>query len=288
MKAVPPARRGGSRTPRVPRALTIAGSDSSGGAGIQADLRTFTALGVHGSSAITAITAQGTTGVRAVRRVDPAMVRAQIEAVLDDVGADAVKTGMLFDAAIVRTVIACLDERHVAPVVDPVMVAGTGARLLSAAAERVVRDQLVPRARLLTPNLPEAEVLLGRPIGSSLEARVAAARELLARGPEAVLLKGGHGVGGTVVDVLAQGGEVVVLASPRLRTSCTHGTGCTLSAAVTALLARGLAPRAAVAEAHEWLRRAIGAAVPLGAGLSPVHHMHAFHAPGEPTPLARA
>lgn len=271
--------------PRVPRALTIAGSDSSGGAGIQADLRTFAALGVHGSSAITAITAQSTKAVTAIARVAPKMVRAQIDAVLDDVGADAIKTGMLVDRAVVREVAACLRERRAAPIVDPVMIAGGGARLLAPSAERAMRDEMIPLARLVTPNLPEAEVLLERAIPSSLEARVSAARALLALGARAVLLKGGHARGGTVIDVLAEGDEVLVLTSPRVRTRCTHGTGCTLSAAVAAGLARGLDLRRAVVEAHGWLAAAIAAAVPIGAGLSPVHHMHAWYAPGAPPAL---
>jgi hydroxymethylpyrimidine/phosphomethylpyrimidine kinase len=256
------------------KALTVAGSDSGGGAGIQADLKTFMAHGVYGMSAITAITAQNTVGVRAVELLDPALVAAQIAAVLDDIGADAAKTGMLGAAPIIEAVAASLRHYRLTNlVVDPVMIAKSGDRLLAEAAVAALRTTLLPLALVLTPNLPEASVLLGRPV-ATMEDMPAAARALLALGPRYVLLKGGHLPGDEVMDLLDDGEEVLVLRSPRVPTRHTHGTGCTYSAAIAALLARGLPVPAAVREARAYLIGAIERAEAIGAGHSPVHHLY--------------
>jgi hydroxymethylpyrimidine/phosphomethylpyrimidine kinase len=243
-------------------ALTIAGSDSGGGAGIQADLKTFAAHRVHGLSALAALTAQHTRGVTAVHVPPPAFLRAQIDACFEDFRIGAVKLGMLADADIVACVAEALDaHRPAAVVVDPVMVATSGARLLADDALHAVRRLLLPRATVLTPNLPEAELLLGHPI-DSLESMHAACAELLALGAQAVLLKGGHLEGGaTVVDLLAtrdSGGalQTVALAHPRLAVNA-HGTGCTLAAALAAQLALGESPAAAAAAATDYVHRAL-------------------------------
>ena len=260
----------------APLALTIAGSDSGGGAGIQADLRTFAALAVHGTSAITALTAQSTTEVRAVHVAPARFVRAQVETVLDDLPVRYAKTGMLANAEIVAEVAALIAERALVVVVDPVMVAESGARLLAPEAEQAVRALLLPRARLVTPNLPETEALLGV-CPEAVEDMIAAARALVAQGAGAALIKGGHHRGDPI-DVLVDGhGEPVVLEGPRLASHATHGTGCTYSAAITALLARGLPLEQAVREARLYLREAIAVAATLpriGHGAGPVHHMH--------------
>jgi hydroxymethylpyrimidine/phosphomethylpyrimidine kinase len=260
----------------VPLALTIAGSDSGGGAGIQADLRTFAALAVHGTSALTALTAQSTTEVRAVHVVPARFVRAQVETVLDDLPVRYAKTGMLATAEIVAEVAALIAERALVVVVDPVMVAESGARLLAPEAEQAMRALLLPRARLVTPNLPETEALLGV-CPEAVEDMIAAARALVACGAGAALIKGGHRRGDPI-DVLVDGhGEPVVLEGPRLASHATHGTGCTYSAAITALLARGLPLEQAVREARLYLREAIAVAATLpriGRGAGPVHHMH--------------
>jgi len=255
-----------------PRCLTIAGSDSGGGAGIQADLKTFQALGCYGMSAITALTAQNTVGVQGVLPVEADFVRAQIRSVLGDIGVDAVKIGMLHNAAVIEVVAAELDGLEVPVVLDPVMVATSGDLLLEDAAVDALRRLLVPRATLITPNLPEAEVLLGR----SLDA-AAAAEALLAFAP-AALVKGGHGSGDESVDVLAVRASAPVLRSfsaPRVDTRNTHGTGCTLSSAICAFLARGAALADAVEQAKGYLTDALvrGADDQLGSGHGPVRWM---------------
>jgi|HigsolmetaAR203D_1030402.scaffolds.fasta_scaffold02131_8 hydroxymethylpyrimidine/phosphomethylpyrimidine kinase len=263
----------------LPRALTVAGSDSGGGAGIQADLKTMQELGVFGMSAITAVTAQNSLGVRGVWPLPPEAVAAQIDAVLGDIGAGAVKTGMLHDAAVIETVADAL-ERHPVPslIVDPVMVAKSGDRLLREDAIDALKRRLLPMAELVTPNLPEASALLGIPEGAIRTERemVEAARGLLALGVRNVLLKGGHlpASGGVCIDVLcgADAPEPVVIAAPRVATPHTHGTGCTLSAAVAALRAKGLPLAEAVRTARNFLGEAIAQAVPTGAGVGSLWH----------------
>lgn len=261
---------------RTPIALTIAGSDSSGGAGIQADLKTFQAMGVYGASAITALTAQNTQGVRGVELANPQFVAAQISAVMDDLAVDAIKTGMLATADIIRAVVAALDRYPPRPlVVDPVMVATSGDVLLAEDAIASVLADLLPRATLVTPNLPEAARLLGaKDVASEAEA-VLQGKELVARGCKAVLVKGGHGEGGTAVDVLVSQDEVVRFERPRIETHNTHGTGCTLSAAIAGLLARGHSLRAAVevAKAFVWEALVAGRNMDVGRGHGPVDHL---------------
>ncbi len=255
------------------KALTIAGSDSGGGAGIQADLKTFMAHGVYGASAITAITAQNTRGVQAVRLLDPELVGAQIASVMDDIGADAVKTGMLGSAAIIGTVADHIERYQIERlVVDPVMVAKSGDRLLAADAVEALRERLLSLALVVTPNLPEASVLLDRPVEEERD-MADAARDLHALGSRYVLLKGGHLPGDDVVDVLYDGQRCLDLRSPRIPTRHTHGTGCTYAAAIVALLARGLAVEQAVREARAYLIGAIERAGAIGGGHSPVHHL---------------
>ncbi|HMP75360.1 MAG TPA: bifunctional hydroxymethylpyrimidine kinase/phosphomethylpyrimidine kinase [Kiritimatiellia bacterium] len=262
------------------RLLTIAGSDSGGGAGIQADLKTFSALGGYGMSAITALTAQNTQGVRGIHEVPPAFVAEQIDAVLEDIGVDAVKIGMLASPAIITAVADRLRHHRVARVVlDPVMVATSGDKLLRDDAIEALQAELFPLATVLTPNAREAEVLLGRPLRTDEDA-AAAARDLLARGPGAVLVKGGHFDGTTSSDVLAGRGEADVrwFRAPRIDTRNTHGTGCTLSAAIAAGLGRGLLVFEAVREAKAYISAAItaGATLHIGRGHGPVHHFYAL------------
>jgi hydroxymethylpyrimidine/phosphomethylpyrimidine kinase len=258
-----------------PVALTIAGSDSSGGAGIQADLKTFAALGVFGTSALTALTAQNTTGVRDVHAVPVAHVVAQVEAVLDDLDVRAVKTGMLATAEVVHAV-AALADRLPHLVVDPVMVASSGARLLEETAEQAYLAALLPRAAVLTPNLHEAQVLLGGSI-TTLEQQRQAARALGELGPRAVLVKGGHAVAGTgdaAVDVLWDGAQLLELRAPRVVGSNDHGTGCSLASAIAAGLAKGedLVPAVAAAKAYVARALAGGAGWQLGHGHGPLDH----------------
>jgi hydroxymethylpyrimidine/phosphomethylpyrimidine kinase len=257
-----------------PVALTIAGSDSSGGAGIQADLKTFAALGVYGASVITALTAQNTTGVIAIHEVPADFIAAQIAAVFADLDVGAVKIGMLGNAA--AAVAAGLDRhrpRHV--VLDPVMVASTGADLLRADAMDGLRS-LMSRADVVTPNLFEAAALLDAPLARDEDAMRAQAQKLLAFGAGAVLIKGGHGGGPDSVDLLVEADGCARFTAPRIATKNTHGTGCTLAAAVAAGLAKGLALNAAVREAKAYVSAAIAAAdrVKIGAGNGPVHHFH--------------
>jgi len=257
------------------RVLIIAGSDSGGGAGIQADIKTVTMLDGYAATAITALTAQNTLGVFGVLPIPPAFIRQQIEVVLDDVGADAVKTGMLHDAAVIETVAEMLAAR--APdlplVVDPVMVAKGGAPLIEPAAIDALKRLLIARAAVLTPNLPEAEILAGRSI-DSLAAMHDAAEALLRLGCRAVLLKGGHLAGDTVYDVLATAAGQRVLSHARIDTRHTHGTGCTLASAIAAGLAQGLATEAAVERAREYVRRAIASAPGIGQGHGPLDHAY--------------
>jgi hydroxymethylpyrimidine/phosphomethylpyrimidine kinase len=256
------------------RALTIAGSDSGGGAGIQADLKTFMAFGVHGMSVITALTAQNTVGVQGIFEVSPDFVRKQMESVLTDIGADAVKTGMLSNAATVTAVAKGLRAFGVSNlVVDPVMVAKSGDALLAADARQAILDELLPMATVITPNLFEAEALLGRRI-RDLDAMRAAARELSGIGCRWVVLKGGSlDIDGRAVDVLCDGGEPALLTSPRLDTTNTQGTGCTFASAIAAGLAQGKAPPEAIRRAKEYVSEAIRSGPRIGSGHGPVNHL---------------
>jgi hydroxymethylpyrimidine/phosphomethylpyrimidine kinase len=260
----------------VPIALTIAGSDSSGGAGIQADLKTFAALGVYGASVITALTAQNTKGVTAIHEVPADFIAAQIDAVFADLDVGAVKIGMLGSAAAAGAVAAGLDRhrpRHV--VLDPVLVASTGADLLRADAMDGLRS-LLSRADVVTPNLFEAATLLDAPLARDEDAMLAQAQKLLAFGAGAVLIKGGHGGGPDSVDLLVEADGCARFTAPRIATKNTHGTGCTLAAAVAAGLAKRLSLNAAVRKAKAYVSAAIAAAdrVKVGAGNGPVHHFH--------------
>ncbi|HLZ96155.1 MAG TPA: bifunctional hydroxymethylpyrimidine kinase/phosphomethylpyrimidine kinase [Candidatus Dormibacteraeota bacterium] len=257
---------------KLPVALTIAGSDSGGGAGIQADLKTFAALGVHGTSAVTAITAQNTLGVTDIFELDPGLIRAQIDAVRGDLGVDAAKTGMLSSSAIIEAVASALEAHRITRlVVDPVMVAKGGAKLLREDAVEALRRRLLPLAMVLTPNLPEAEVLLGHRI-EGLDARRDAARELLELGPRAVVLKGGHAEG-DAVDVYWDGSELVELTAKRVDTQNTHGSGCAFSAAIAARLAAGRTPIDSVRDAKQFITSAIEFALEVGQGHGPVNPM---------------
>jgi hydroxymethylpyrimidine/phosphomethylpyrimidine kinase len=253
-------------------ALTIAGSDSGGGAGIQADLKTFQRFGVFGTSVITAITAQNTVGVQAWRGVDVDLVRAQIDALASDLPPAAVKSGMLGDMTIAQVVARAIRD-HTFPnyVLDPVMSASSGDALLAAGGVDVIHAQLVPLATLVTPNLPEAELLTGEPV-SDVPSMERAARILVAKsGARAAIVTGGHLTGDRVVDVLFDG-EITRYEHPRLQTTSVHGTGCTLSAAITAQLALGVALREAVRLAIEYVQHAIATAPGLGQGHGPLNH----------------
>ena len=258
---------------RVRTALTIAGSDSGGGAGIQADLKTFSALGVYGTSALTAITAQNTRAVTAVFELPAEVVAAQIDAVVADIGADAVKTGMIASSELIRVVAGRVREHRLSPlVVDPVMVAKSGDRLLREEAVEALRRKLVPLATVVTPNLPEAGVLVGRAVRSPDEMRAAAA-DIVGLGARSVVVKGGH-LAGDPVDVFYDGERYLELPARRVETSSTHGTGCTLASAIAALLARGQGLEAAIRGAKAYLTAAIERAYPIGHGHGPVHHFH--------------
>jgi hydroxymethylpyrimidine/phosphomethylpyrimidine kinase len=263
---------------RYPRVLSIAGSDSGGGAGIQADLKTFSALGCYGMTAITAVTAQNTLGVTAIHGVPVEVLKAQICAVMDDIGADALKIGMLHSPELVRVVAWAIDEYRIERVVlDPVMVATSGDRLIAQETVAVLVGELFHRVTLVTPNLDEAALLLGGAI-SNIAALDDAAARLLALGAHAVLLKGGHLPGDEVVDVLAmRGRELQRLQSIRIASGNVHGTGCTLSSAIAAALALGLSLPQAVAEARRYVLQAIaaGAQVRTGSGHGPLNHGHA-------------
>ena len=256
-------------------ALTIAGSDSGGGAGIQADLKTFHQFGVYGTSAIVALTAQNTRGVRAVHAAPVAFVRQQLDALAEDLPPDAVKTGMLAEAELVRVVADAVRERGWTPlVVDPVMAATSGDRLLSAAAEAVVRNTLIPLATVVTPNLDEAELLTGTVV-RDVDAMERAGRTLLALGAGAALVKGGHLTGPAIVDLLVWPGGVRRFERARIETTSTHGTGCTLSAAIAAALALGQPLERAVEAAIDYVDRAMRSAPRLGSagGHGPLNHM---------------
>jgi hydroxymethylpyrimidine/phosphomethylpyrimidine kinase len=258
-------------------AVTIAGSDSGGGAGIQADLKTFSALGVYGASVIAALTAQNTKGVTGIHDVPPAFITAQMDAVFSDLAVDAVKIGMLSNAATIAAVaegLARHGQRNV--VLDPVMVATSGDRLLAPDAVENLRRLLIPRAVVLTPNLPEAAALLDTPVAEDEAAMREQGERLLTLGARSVLMKGGHGGGAESVDLLVERQGVTRLAGPRFDTRNTHGTGCTLSSAIAAGLAKGLALAEAVQSAKAYVTTAIGAAdrLDVGSGHGPVHHFH--------------
>jgi hydroxymethylpyrimidine/phosphomethylpyrimidine kinase len=261
------------------RVLIVAGSDSGGGAGIQADIKTVTMLDGFAATAVTALTAQNTEGVFGVLPIAPDFIRQQMEVVLADIGADAVKTGMLHDAAVIETVTAVLAARapKVPLVVDPVMVAKGGAPLIEPGAIDALKRLLVPRAEVLTPNLPEAEILCGAAIGDLVAMR-RAARSLLDLGCRAVLLKGGHLAGDTVYDVLATASGLRVWESPRIDSRHTHGTGCTLASAIAIGLAQGLGIEQAIERARHYVQRAIASAPGLGRGHGPLDHAHPLRA----------
>jgi len=254
----------------MPVALTIAGSDSGGGAGIQADLKTFAVLGVHGTSAITAITAQNTTGVTDILELPTSLIREQIAVVVDDIGVHAAKTGMLSSAAIIATVADAVERYGIGNlVVDPVMVAKGGAKLLRDDAVTAMRDLLMPLAAVVTPNLPEAQVLLGREI-TTLDERRRAARDLVAMGARSAVVKGGHAEG-DVVDVFFDGRQLIELSAERIETPNTHGSGCVFSAAITAGIALGMEPLEAVRRAKTFITQAIASSIEIGHGHGPVN-----------------
>jgi hydroxymethylpyrimidine/phosphomethylpyrimidine kinase len=264
----------------MPIALTIAGSDSSGGAGIQADLKTFAAFGVYGASAITALTAQNTRGVSGIHLVPADFVTAQIDAVFSDLAVNAVKIGMVAQVATIDAIVAGLTRwspKHI--VLDPVMVATSGDRLLATDAVEALRTKLIPRASLITPNLPEAAALLDEPVALSEAAIESQGKRLLALGCPAVLIKGGHGQGTESIDYLIGGDGIIALAAPRIATRNTHGTGCSLSSAIAAGLAKGEDVETAVRNAKVWLSAAIAAAdrLDVGHGNGPIHHFHGFY-----------
>jgi hydroxymethylpyrimidine/phosphomethylpyrimidine kinase len=260
---------------RYPRLLSIAGSDSGGGAGIQADIKTFSALGCFGMTAITALTAQNTTGVRAIHGVPPAMLVQQIDAVVEDIGVDAVKIGMLHSSDVVSAVAQAIRRHHLKRVVfDPVMVATSGAVLIDDAAIKVLVEQLFPCADVITPNLDEAALLVGRPLHNEADMESAAA-QLLSMGARAVLVKGGHLQGEVVADLLAhEDGTRIWMRDARIHTPNTHGTGCTLSSAIAAFLASGQGLPEAVQSARSYIRGALqaGAQVRTGSGSGPLNH----------------
>ncbi|NOT71601.1 MAG: bifunctional hydroxymethylpyrimidine kinase/phosphomethylpyrimidine kinase [Hyphomicrobium sp.] len=268
-------------TPTPPIALTIAGSDPSGGAGIQADLKTFTALGVYGASVITALTAQNTRGVMGVHKVPAGFIAAQFDAVTSDLAVAAVKTGMLADVETVTMVAQLLKRKGLGSqalrnlVVDPVMVATSGDCLIDGTAISAVRGTLIPLADLITPNLPEAAALLETEVAKSDADMIGQARQLLQLGCRAVLLKGGHGSGGDAVDYLVTAASEHRFSRPRVATRNTHGTGCTLAAAITAGLANGLTLHDAVQHAKDfvWAALVSGAAHKIGSGAGPVNHL---------------
>jgi hydroxymethylpyrimidine/phosphomethylpyrimidine kinase len=264
----------------IPIALTIAGSDSSGGAGIQADLKTFAAFGVYGASVITALTAQNTAGVSAIHQVPADFVTAQIDAVFGDLDVKAVKIGMVAQLATIDAIVAGLTRwspGHV--VLDPVMVATSGDRLLAADAVAALRTKLIPRASLITPNLPEAAALLNESVAESEAAIESQGKRLLAMGCPAVLIKGGHGQGSASIDYLVRDTGTIALSAPRIATKNTHGTGCSLSSAIAAGLGKGEDLETAVRHAKAWVSAAIAAADGLGVGHGhgPIHHFHGYY-----------
>jgi hydroxymethylpyrimidine/phosphomethylpyrimidine kinase len=265
-------------TSRYPRLLTIAGSDSGGGAGIQADLKTFNALGCYGMSAITALTAQNTTGVRAIHAIPPQMLRDQIDAVIEDIGVDAVKIGMLHAPEIVQVVADAIDRHQLRQVIlDPVMIATSGAVLIENEAVKALVQQLFPRVQLITPNLDEAGFLVGYTLKNEADME-SAADQLLGVGARAVLIKGGHLSGDTVADLFVNSqGQKWWLRAPRIHSPNTHGTGCTLSSAIAAHLALGDPIEQAIENSHAYIRQALqaGAHVRTGSGSGPLNHISA-------------
>ena len=264
----------------TPIALSIAGSDSSGGAGIQADLKTFAAFGVYGASVITALTAQNTSGVSGIHQVPAEFVTAQIDAVFSDLAVGAVKIGMVAHPPVIEAIVAGLNRwstKHV--VLDPVMVATSGDRLLAAEAVDALRTKLIPLASVITPNLPEAAALLDEDVARDEAAVEKQGRRLLAMGCKAVLIKGGHGEGAESIDYLVDSSGVTVLAAPRIATKNTHGTGCSLSSAIAAGLAKGKDMETAVRNAKAFVSAAIAAAdrFSVGHGHGPIHHFHKFY-----------
>jgi hydroxymethylpyrimidine/phosphomethylpyrimidine kinase len=262
----------------TPIAVTIAGSDSGGGAGLQGDLKTFSALGVYGACVVTALTAQNTAGVSAIHDVPPDFVAAQMGAVFCDLQVGALKIGMLSQPSVIHAVAAGLERWGQSKVVlDPVMVASSGAALLAPDAIEVLKRVLIPRALVLTPNLPEAAALLGTPIAESEDDMRAQAQALLALGAQAVVLKGGHAQGRDSVDLLVDRNGAVALPLTRIATRNTHGTGCAFSAAIAAGLAKGMDLEGAVRSAKHYVHAAIAAAdtLAIGSGPGPVHHFHA-------------
>ena len=264
----------------TPIALTIAGSDSSGGAGIQADLKTFAALGVYGASVITALTAQNTTGVSGIHQVPAEFVTAQIDAVFSDLAVGAVKIGMVAQLATIDAIAAGLQRwspKHI--VLDPVMVATSGDRLLAAEAVDALRTKLIPLASVITPNLPEAAALLDEPVATGEAAVENQGKRLLAMGCRAVLIKGGHGQGSESIDYLVRSHGTLALPAPRIATQNTHGTGCSLSSAIAAGLAKGEDLVTAVRNAKAWVSAAIASAdrFSVGHGHGPIHHFHKYY-----------
>lgn len=260
-------------------AVTIAGSDSGGGAGIQADLKTFSALGVYGASVITALTAQNTRGVQAIHDVPADFIAAQMDSVFSDLAVGAVKIGMLSQVPVIEAVAAGLDRHGVkAVVLDPVMVATSGDRLLNPVAISALKRLLLPRAVVVTPNLLEAAALLDQPVALGEEDMLAQGEKLITLGAPAVLMKGGHGSGETSVDLLVMREGAVRLEAPRIATRNTHGTGCTLSSAIAAGLAKGFPLGQAVSEAKDYVTKAIAASdrLSIGSGHGPTHHFHAW------------
>ena len=256
------------------KALTIAGSDSGGGAGIQADLKTFMAFGVFGMSAVTALTAQNTVGVQGIFDVSPEFVREQIRSVMTDIGADAAKTGMLSNAGIVKAVAEAAREFRIPNlVVDPVMIAKSGAFLLAPEARKAIQEELLPLATVITPNVFEAEAILGRRI-EDLDGMKKAARELKTIGCKWVVVKGGHlDIESQAVDVLCDGEELVLFRSSRLGSVYTHGSGCTFASAITAGLAKGMTPPVAVKRAKDYVTEAIRKGFSIGSGYGPTNHL---------------
>ncbi|WP_282094861.1 bifunctional hydroxymethylpyrimidine kinase/phosphomethylpyrimidine kinase [Epibacterium ulvae] len=262
--------------PQHPAALTIAGSDSGGGAGIQADLKTFSALGVFGISAITALTAQNTQGVTRIQAVEPGMAAAQISAVIDDITISAIKIGMLATSDLILEVTEAVEGLSSPIVLDPVMIATSGDPLLADDAVETHKTALLPRATVLTPNLPEAARLLGEDTAVTEDHVIAQGFALLELGPKAVVMKGGHGRGESCRDYLITAETVTAYEAPRLKTRNTHGTGCTLSSALAAELAKGIPLSDAMERCHGWLHEAIRASdlINIGKGHGPVHHFH--------------
>lgn len=267
-----------SLSPTVRKALTVAGSDSGGGAGIQADLKTFAAFGVYGTSAVTAVTAQNTVEVVAIAEVPEEVVAAQIDAILEDIGADAAKTGMLSSGSIIATVADRLQAWGVSNlVVDPVMVAKSGDRLLQLTALDELKGSLLPIALIVTPNLPEAEILSGITINTEADVR-RAAKAIADLGPRYVVIKGGHRFDAPI-DIVYDGRDYVELPATKIDTPNTHGTGCTFSAAITAELALGRSPLDAIISAKSFVLEALRASYSIGTGHSPVNHFHAVQFP---------